>query len=160
PRASAELNRKREEEAIQESEQRYHAFIQLNPDAFWRLEFEEPIDIALSEEEQLERIYHTGYLAECNDALAQLLGLERAEQVIGTAVTKVVWHAEAARGATLSLIRSGYRYSTLESTPVDPKGRRRHLLRSHWGIVENGRLQRVWGSIRDITEFRVLEAQF
>jgi hypothetical protein len=66
PRASAELNRKREEDALQESEQRYHAFIQLNPDAFWRLEFEEPIDTALPEKEQLERIHGTGYFAECN----------------------------------------------------------------------------------------------
>ena len=160
PRASAELNRKREEDALQESEQRYHAFIQLNPDAFWRLEFEEPIDTALSEEEQLERIYGTGYFAECNDALAQLLGLERADQVIGAAVAGLVGDAETARQATLSLIRSGYRYSTLETTPVDRKGHRRNLLRSHWGIVENGKLQRIWGSIRDVTEFRALEAQF
>src|SRR5262249_18987223 len=54
----------------------------------------------------------------------------------------------------------GYRYSTLETTPVDRQGHRQHLLRSHWGIVENGKLQRIWGSFRDITEFRALEAQF
>jgi signal transduction histidine kinase len=160
PRASAELNRKREEDSLHESEQRYHAFIQLNPDAFWRVEFEEPIETALPEEEQLDRIFRTGYVAECNDALAQLLGRERADQVIGAAVTGVVWDGETARRATLSLIRSGYRYSTLETTPVDPKGLRRHFLRSHWGIVENGKMQRVWGSLRDITEFRVLESQF
>jgi signal transduction histidine kinase len=33
-------------------------------------------------------------------------------------------------------------------------------LASHWGIVEKGKLQRIWGSIREITEFRMLEAQF
>jgi signal transduction histidine kinase len=132
----------------------------LNPDAFWRVEFEEPIDTALPEEEQLERIFRTGYVAECNDALAQVLGRERADQVIGAAINGVVWDGETARRGTLSLIRSGYRYSTLETTPVDPKGRRRHFLRSHWGIVENGKVQRIWGSIRDITEFRALESQF
>jgi signal transduction histidine kinase len=160
PRASAELNRKREEDSLHKSEQRYHAFIQLNPDAFWRVEFEEPIDTALPEEEQLERIFRTGYVAECNDALAQFLGRERADQVIGAAVNGVVWDGETARRGTLSLIHSGYRYSTLETTPVDPKGHRRHFLRSHWGIVENGKVQRIWGSIRDITEFRALETQF
>ena len=160
PRASAELNRKREEDSLHESEQRYHAFIQLNPDAFWRVEFEEPIDTARPEEEQLETIFRTGYVAECNDALAQLLGRKRADQVIGTAVNGVVWDGETARRGTLSLIRSGYRYNTLETTPLDPKGQRRHLLRSHWGIVENGKVLRIWGSIRDITEFRALESQF
>ena len=111
PRASAELNRKREEDSLQESEQRYHAFIQLNPDAFLRVEFEEPIDTALPEEEQLERIHRTGYVAECNDALAQLAGRERADQLIGVAVTEIVSDFESAHRATLSLIRSGYRYS-------------------------------------------------
>jgi signal transduction histidine kinase len=43
---------------------------------------------------------------------------------------------------------------------VDDEGHRRYFLRSHWGIVENGKLQRVWGSNRDITELRVIEAQF
>jgi PAS domain S-box-containing protein len=160
PRAAAELNRKRQEDLLLESEQRYHAFIELNPDAFWRLEFEEPIDTALPEEEQLDRICRTGYIAECNDALAQILGLERAEQVIGAAVTAVVSDFETSLRATRSLIRSGYRYSTLETTPLDGKGHRRHVLRSHWGIMKAGKVQRIWGSIRDITEFRELEAQF
>jgi PAS domain-containing protein len=160
PRASAELNRKRDLDSLQESEQRYRAFIQLNTDAFWRLEFEEPIDTALPEEDQLERIYRTGYVAECNDALAQLVGLERADQLIGVAATEAVLNLEAARCGTRSLIRSGYRYSTVEISPVDDEGHRRHFLRSHWGIVENGKLQRVWGSNRDVTEFRALEAQF
>lgn len=160
PRASAELNRKREEDSLKESEQRYRAFIQLNPDPFWRVEFEEPIDTALPEEEQLERIERTGYVAECNDALAQAVGLERADQLIGAAVTEAVPDLETARSGTRSLLRSGYRYSTVETSPVDHEGHRRYFLRSHWGIVENGKLQRVWGSNRDITELRVLEAQF
>jgi signal transduction histidine kinase len=160
PRASAELNRKREEDSLKESEQRYRAFIQLNRDAFWRVEFEEPIDTALPEEEQLDRIERTGYVAECNDALAQAVGLERADQLIGAAVTAAVLNLETARSGTRSLLRSGYRYSTVETSPVDHEGHRRYFLRSHWGIVENGKLQRVWGSNRDITELRVLEAQF
>ncbi|MCU1275591.1 MAG: uncharacterized protein JWO48_3022 [Bryobacterales bacterium] len=160
PRASAELNRKQEVDSLRESEQRYRAFIQLNTDAFFRVEFEEPIDTALPEEEQLERIYRTGYVAECNDALARSLGLERADQLIGAEVTEAVLNVETARSGTRSLIRSGYRYSTVEISPEDDKGHRRYFLRSHWGIVENGKVQRIWGSNRDVTEFRALEAQF
>jgi signal transduction histidine kinase len=160
PRASAELNRKREEDALQESEQRYRAFIELNPDGLWRVEFEEPIDTTLPEEEQLDRIYRTGYVAECNDALVKTLGLERADQLIGAAITEAALNLETARSGTRSLLRSGYRYSTVETSPVDHQGHRRHFLLNHWGIVENGNLQRVWGSNRDITELRVLEAQF
>jgi signal transduction histidine kinase len=160
PRASAELNRKRELDALQESEQRYRACIDLNPDGFFRIEFEEPIDTALPEEEQLDRIERTGYVAECNDAIARVVGLERADQLIGAPAAAAALHRETARSGTRPLIRSGYRYSTVEEAPVDHEGHRRHFLRSHWGIVDKGRLQRVWVSIRDITELRVLEDQF
>jgi signal transduction histidine kinase len=158
-RASAELNRKREQDALQESEQRYRAFIELNPDGFWRVEFEEPIDTALPQEEQLERMERTGYVAECNDAIARVVGRERADQLIGAAVSEIP-NLEAERSTALSLIRSGYRYSKIETSSVDHEGHARHFMRSHWGIVENGKLQRVWGASREITEFRLLEAQF
>src|SRR5260370_31035120 len=131
PRASAELNRKRELDALQESEQRYRACIDLNPDGFFRIEFEEPIDTTLPEEEQLDRIERTGYVAECNDAIARVVGLERADQLIGAPAAAAALHRETARSGTRPLIRSGYRYSTVEEAPVDHEGHRRHFFRSH-----------------------------
>jgi len=160
PRASAELNRKQAEDALRESEQRYRAFVQMNPDACWRIEFDEPIDAALPVEEQLARILRHGRVLECNDALVQRLGLERADQLIGAAVTDDVLDIETANRCVQSLIRSEYRYSTIELTRVDRRGKQHHFLHSHWGIVENGKLHRIWGSSRDITELRDIEAQF
>jgi signal transduction histidine kinase len=154
PRASAELNRKQAEDALRESEQRYRAFVQMNPDACWRIEFDEPIDTALPEAEQLARVVQYNRVAECNDA-AEQLGLQR-----GEAITEAVLDMETAHRIMLSLIRSAYRYGTIEVTPVDHKGRRRHFLHSHWGIVENGKLRRIWASCRDITDLRGIEAQF
>jgi two-component system, cell cycle sensor histidine kinase and response regulator CckA len=160
PRASAELSRKLAEEVLRESEQRYRTFVQMNPDACWRVEFDEPIDIALSEEEQLARILRHGYVAECNDALVRRLGLERPDQLIGARITEVVLDNELIHDCIPPLIRSDYRHGTMEVTTMDGSGKRGYYLHAQWGIVENGKLQRVWGSSRDITELRRIEAQF
>jgi PAS domain S-box-containing protein len=154
-RAAAELNRKREEEKLRESEQRYRAFIARNVDAMWRIEFEKPVDTDLSDEEQLEAIYRYGYLAECNDATAQLLGLDRADQLTGSRLDDIAPLSDPSiREANLAAIRAKYQFTWVETSPLDGYGRRRHMLRSQWGIVEDGKLERIWGSNRDITEIR------
>jgi PAS domain S-box-containing protein len=160
PRASAELSRKQADDILRESEERYRAYVQMNPDGCWRIECDEPIDTALPEEQQLAEILRSGHIAECNDALVKMLGLDRHDQLIGAAVTEAVNDAELTSRCLRDLIRSGYRYSTLEVTTVDRKGKRRNFSHSHWGIVENGALQRIWVSTRDITELRGIEAQF
>src|SRR5262249_54079476 len=82
-RAAAELERKCEEDAHRENEERYRAFIFSNSDAMWRIEFDQPVSQSLPEEEQILRIYQYGYLAECNDALARLAGMEHGEDLLG-----------------------------------------------------------------------------
>jgi two-component system, cell cycle sensor histidine kinase and response regulator CckA len=154
-RASAELNRKRQEDKARETEERYRAFIARNADAMWRIEFEQPIRMDLPEEEQLADIYRYGYLAEGNDALARLLGRERGSQLIGARVEEIAPISDRnMREATLTAIRAGYQLSMMETHPIDAHGNQRHLLRSVWGIVEDGKLERIWGSNRDITDLR------
>src|SRR5207237_2901766 len=50
--------------------------------------------------------------------------------------------------------RSGDRFRTVETTPVDHAGNRRYMLRTHWGIVTNGILERIWGTHRDLTDLK------
>jgi PAS domain S-box-containing protein len=157
-RAAAELSRKREDDALRKSEQRYRAFIARNADAMWRIEFDPPVPTELSEEEQYDRIYESGFLAECNDSTARMLGMDKGEQLIGSKVSAIAPVSDpTAREATMVAIRSGYRLTTVETSPRDGHGNRRHMLRSQWGIVEDGKLERIWGSNRDITELRRVE---
>ena len=114
PRAAAELHRKQSEAALHESEQRYHAFITQNTDAMWRIEFENPISTELPEDEQIASIYRGGYLAECNDAMARLLGYDRSSQLVGTGFEELARHADPRLREDLrSAIRSGYRFDTV-----------------------------------------------
>ena len=82
PRVLAEVRRKQAEDELRESEQRYRAFVTVNPDPMWRIEFTEPVSTDLPEDQQLENIIEHGYIAECNEAVARLLGTEK-EQLLG-----------------------------------------------------------------------------
>lgn len=154
-RTSAELIRKQEDDRLRENEQRYRAFIARNPDAMWRVEFEPPVPVDLPEQEQLDRIYQSGYVAECNDALAHLVGRETAGQLIGCGLAEVPLVSDSVgRQAALVAIRAGYQQTFVEIARPDIHGHLRHMLRSQWGIIEGGKLERVWGSSQDITELR------
>jgi len=158
PRAAAELERKQADEAVRESEQRHKAFIARSPDAMLRIEFERPIAIAQPAEQQIDQIYQYGYLAECNDALAHLYGVKSAEAMIGMRVGDLEPPSSPRfRNDLLSAIASSYQYTTVETKPRDWNGNQKYLLRSHCGIVENGLLLRIWGTLRDITALRQAE---
>jgi PAS domain S-box-containing protein len=157
-RAAAELHRKREDDELREQSERYRAFIAKNRDAMWRVEFEQAIDMRLSVQDQLTNMYRYGYVAECNDATAALLGLKKAEQVIGFRLEDLAPLSEPSlRQANLDAIRRGYDFSSHEITRRDADGAVRYLLRSQWGIIEEGKLQRIWGTTRDITDLKQSE---
>jgi PAS domain S-box-containing protein len=156
-RAAAELNRKRQEDFLREGHERYRAFIAKNTDAMWRIEFERPIDTTASVAEQMAALYRYGFVAECNDSMARMLGMQRAEDVVGFRLEDILPQSEpSSREAALLAIQTGYACTTVELSR-QVLGRKRHLLRSQWGIVEDGKLERIWGVTRDITDLKLSE---
>jgi two-component system cell cycle sensor histidine kinase/response regulator CckA len=158
PRAAAELERKRRDDIHRQNEERHQAFISSNPDAMWRIELEQPVPLSLAEEEQIDRIYRFGYLAECNDALARLAGVKSVEELVGARFHEIATRINSGTKEELrSAIRSGFRAATVETTSHDSGGSQVYRLRSQFGIVEEGELRRIWGTTRDITDLRRTE---
>ena len=155
-RAAAELLHKQEKDRLRKSEERYHAFVSLNEDGMWCIEFERPIPIDLAADEQVELAYRYGYCSECNSAAANYWGLGQSRNIVDRRVTNVFPKA-VFRKAFIDLIRSEYRFTTCETDIFMPDGRRHVVLRSHLAIVEDGMLQRVWGITHDITAFRQVQ---
>ena len=158
PRTAAEVERKRSDAIHKENDERHRAFIASNPDGMWRFEFDQPIPLSLAEEEQIDRIYRFGYVAECNDAMARMAGALDTELLVGARFGEIVSKTDGRLLEELrSAIRERFRASTVETIILDESGRRLHRLRTQFGIVENGELQRIWGTTRDITELRQAE---
>ena len=150
--------RKRVETALRASEERYQAFITLSADGIYRNEFDPSIDVALPIDDQIDLALRTGYVAECNDALAAQYGFAKADELIGVRRQEVAYAGvPQADEINRQFVRNGYRIADAEFEVVDKSGRRRAFAVSASGVVDNGRLVRTWNVQRDITEKRQVQ---
>ena len=136
-------------------------FIEVTTEATWRFHHEQPLDITLPEDEQVEHLYLYSALAECNDAFARMYGFRTAADVIGTRLVVFCPPANAENVAYLrSFIRSGYRLEDAESQEIDRYGNTKYFVNNLVGIFERGELVGAWGTQRDVTdERRATQAQ-
>ncbi len=156
-----DLTEQRTAEAARHSaEERYRAFIAHSTEAIYRFEVDPPMPVVRSEAEQIDHWYRHAYLAECNDAMARLYGYGSAAELLGARLGDVMRRAGGQNEDLLrAFIRSGYRLTDLETQERDRDGRPKVFLNGLIGFVEDGQLKRAWGTQRDVTERRELEAQ-
>ncbi|QIN78560.1 PAS domain S-box protein [Rubrobacter marinus] len=146
------------EAALKASEERYRTFVAQSTEGIWRMEVGTPVPVDLHEDEQIELFYRHGYLAECNDAAARMYGYERAEDLIGARPGDLLPRSEPSNLEFLrACVRSGYALSDAPSVETDREGNVKYFLNNLTGIVEDGRVTRVWGTQRDVTGTRKAE---
>ena len=145
--------RKHIELALRDSEERYRTFVAQSTDGICRSDVEHPFSIDLPEDQQVDHLLRYGYLAECNDAYAQMYGYEKAEDIIGTHTSEFMSSANPEYLEFLhAFIQGGYRIVDAESTERGKDNKLRYFSNSLIGIIEDGMYLRAWGTQREITE--------
>jgi signal transduction histidine kinase len=159
-RLKADTDRRKVEEALRESEERYRAFVERSSEGIFRMEYKPPVPCSLPVEEQLAWGLMHGYMAECNDAMARMYGRASARQLIGKPLTDfLVLQDPVTREFMKNFVRAGYQITGQESREMDAQGRTRIFRNTMMGIVVNGYWVMSWGITRDVTERMHLEEQ-
>ena len=146
------------EASLRQSEERYRAFIRNSSEGIWRMEFEPPVDTSLPIETQIDEIYRSARLVECNDAMGRMYGFSNAEGLIGKTLDFMLPASDpSAREYLASIVKTGYRATNLESSERNVFGHTVYFLNNMVGIVEHGRLVRLWGTQQNITDRKCAE---
>ena len=153
------VERARALKRLNDSDDRYRAFLANSSEGIWRYELDEPIPVTLPEDDQIGLFYKRGYIAECNEVFARTHGYSGVDQILGWRVRDLLVQLEPERvnAYARAFIRSGYRLIGAEAREVDIHGNTKYFLSNLIGIVQNGELVRAWGTQRDITEQKEAE---
>jgi PAS domain S-box-containing protein len=154
--------RRQADAALRASDERHQAFIAQSFEAIYRTEFDQPIDISLPTETQIDLIYERAYMAECNQALADMYKLPSAAALVGTRLRDAHGGTEnpVKRALLWKFIENGYKSSNDETQEFDALGNPVWFLSNTVGIVQGGQLARMWGTSINITERKQNEAVF
>lgn len=146
--------------ALQASEKKYRNFVKQSIEGIWLLAFDEPISTQLPAEEQVELIFRYGYIAECNNTIAQMYGYPSSDELRGIRLLDL----QAGRipdpmnyQATLKLVQENYRSGNRETREIDRHGEPVYFLNNSVGVIKDDYLVGLWGTQLDITALKKTE---
>ncbi|MGH8264827.1 MAG: MASE1 domain-containing protein [Steroidobacterales bacterium] len=143
--------KKRVFDALVLSDERYRNLVERSTEAVWRIELDQPMPTSLPIAEQLAWLREHAFIAECN---REFRGLHTRQGIVSGDLERlrgdVPWsaiyfeHLEDAARREYSV--DALRFSLRSGSE------REHWLASFSGVVGNGRLVRIWGVARNVTE--------
>jgi signal transduction histidine kinase len=141
---------------LRESDYRYRSFVELNSEAVWRVELLKPMPLDLPVEQQLQWLRAEARIVESSRSYQQLDSAAHGDGIL-TWRPEVPW-CSACEAQLALLAKNNYTADGLRFN-VDIHGKRHAFVTAINGVVEEGRLRRIWGVARDITELMDLNAR-
>jgi signal transduction histidine kinase/CheY-like chemotaxis protein len=143
---------------LKESEAKYKAFISQTTEGIYRFELPEPIPVNEPVEKQIQKMLETSYLAECNDAFANIYGKEKKELLnISLAEFQNQFYVRQGKDFIKKFIESGYQLKNAVNEEKNGAGKKIYLNKNITGIIINNELTSAWGSQSDITDRKQYE---
>jgi len=143
---------------LRTSDERYRNFIENSSEAVWRAELAEPMDPNLPVRDQIAWLQTHAYIAESN------LSYLRLNQHLGMSAEDARrWRSDAPWARTFiehlsAASHQGYLMDGLQFTIV-AESQQLTFITGYRGVIEQGKLVRVWGVARDVTELVGLNEQ-
>jgi PAS domain S-box-containing protein len=142
-----------QQEALTTIVQRYKDFMEQSSEGIFLHEFKDPIPLDLDEDLFLEQLMLGSEITDCNNAFARMYGFSSAQDMRGLKASQFVDFTDQANIEYLRAFkRNGFQLLDAESHEIDKEGQLKYFLNNLVGVVEKGKLKRVWGGQRDITE--------
>jgi len=148
------------QKSLIEFNERYKAYFDKTHEGIFRVEFREPIDIALPPEKQAELYYEHGFVAECNQSFARMYGAESPTEIVGMSIIDFYGLDNFKKNFndTIELAKNAFNVEKQITIENDRKGNINYFSNNSFGIVEDDCIRRIWGTQRDVTT-EMLEAE-
>jgi len=148
--------RKQAQEALKESEMKYRTFVEHTREGIYCLEMEPPLDTRLTVETQIDALYDSAYVTECNQAFAEMYGAKDRNDLIGMRLIELHGGRDhpVNREETRRFIVNGYNLRSENSYEEDVNGCGHWFSNTTVGIIERDWLRWMWGTQTDITELK------
>lgn len=148
--------RKRYEQGLKDSQERYKTFIENSEEAIWMVEYQAPINTRLPISHQINAFFSEGRVKEANKITLKLYG-KTAEEFIGKRIEEIIPRTPQGELLLDTFIKNGYSVQNFESQNTDEHGNTHWGITSLKGVVEDGYIKRAWCVQREITERKLYE---
>jgi PAS domain S-box-containing protein len=140
------------------SEEVLRGFVQTSSEAMWCIEFSEPVDIGLSDSEIVRQVFENDrrWLL-CNDAMARLYHLPDGLDMNLQPVSLYFPRNPENEVFVLQIINSGFAVDNAPSTDFRHDGSVAYIENTVRCTIVDGLLMRMWGTVRDVTDFRLTQ---
>jgi PAS domain S-box-containing protein len=145
---------------LTKNRQLYDSFKLNTKEAIYALEYEKPLSLKMTEEEQMRHIFKHCIIVECNENLAKIVGYAHPENVLGTKLSKFFRNSEPQNvEAVRKVVRSGYQPTEFESKEYGKDGKVLYLLNWVSVVIEGDVVVRMWARLQDITKRKKAELE-